>query len=104
MLSVTAQDAQNLWEEELKLKSKLGIRLSELDKEKTVLISQVGSVSTIHCVINDEETIGIMVEVSDSGRTSLSPHSAMGNSLSLGALDQSLNHSVQTISQGKLKK
>ncbi|XP_026568844.1 ankyrin repeat domain-containing protein 26 isoform X2 [Pseudonaja textilis] len=40
MLSVTAQDAQNLWEEELKLKSKLGIRLSELDKEKTELISQ----------------------------------------------------------------
>lgn len=66
MLSVTAQDAQNLWEEELKLKSKLGIRLSELDKEKTELISQVGSVLTIHCVINDEETIGIMVEVSDS--------------------------------------
>ncbi|XP_058045798.1 ankyrin repeat domain-containing protein 26-like isoform X10 [Ahaetulla prasina] len=40
MLSVTAQDAQNLWKEELKLKSKLGIRLSELDKEKTELISQ----------------------------------------------------------------
>ncbi|XP_039199892.1 ankyrin repeat domain-containing protein 26 isoform X4 [Crotalus tigris] len=40
MLSVTAQGAQNMWEEELKLKSKLGIRLSELDKEKTEIISQ----------------------------------------------------------------
>lgn len=66
MLSVTAQGAQNMWEEELKLKSKLGIRLSELDKEKTEIISQVGSVSTIHCVGNDEETIGTMVEVSNS--------------------------------------
>ncbi|XP_063165590.1 ankyrin repeat domain-containing protein 26 isoform X4 [Candoia aspera] len=40
MLSVTAQDAHNMWEEELKLKSKLGIRLSELDREKTEIISQ----------------------------------------------------------------
>ncbi|XP_015747036.2 ankyrin repeat domain-containing protein 26 [Python bivittatus] len=40
MLSVTAQDAHNMWEEELKLKSKLGVRLSELDREKTELISQ----------------------------------------------------------------
>ncbi|XP_070591896.1 ankyrin repeat domain-containing protein 26-like [Erythrolamprus reginae] len=39
-LSVTAQDPQNLWEENMKLKSKLGIHFSELDKEKIELISQ----------------------------------------------------------------
>ncbi|XP_044278977.1 ankyrin repeat domain-containing protein 26 isoform X2 [Varanus komodoensis] len=41
MLSVTAQDTHNMWEEELKSRSKLGIRLSELEREKTELMSQL---------------------------------------------------------------
>lgn len=41
MLSHTAQDSQALWEEELKSRSKLGLRLAELEKEKGQLSSQV---------------------------------------------------------------
>lgn len=41
MLSHTAQDSQALWEEELKSRSKLGLRLAELEKEKGELNTQV---------------------------------------------------------------
>lgn len=41
MLSVTAQDTHNMWEEELKSRSKLGVRLSELDREKVEVMEQV---------------------------------------------------------------
>lgn len=41
MLSHTAQDSQALWEEELKSRSKLGLRLAELEKEKGELSTQV---------------------------------------------------------------
>ncbi|XP_062990125.1 ankyrin repeat domain-containing protein 26-like [Elgaria multicarinata webbii] len=41
MLSVTAQDTHTLWEEELKSRSKLGVRLSELDREKAELLTQL---------------------------------------------------------------
>ncbi|XP_056272309.1 ankyrin repeat domain-containing protein 26 isoform X4 [Pseudoliparis swirei] len=41
MLSHTAQDSQALWEEELKSRSKLGLRLAELDKEKEDLSTQM---------------------------------------------------------------
>ncbi|CAK6950959.1 ankyrin repeat domain-containing protein 26 [Scomber scombrus] len=41
MLSHTAQDSQALWEEELKSRSKLGLRLAELEKEKGELNSQM---------------------------------------------------------------
>lgn len=41
MLSHTAQDSQALWEEELKSRSKLGLRLAELEKEKGDLNTQV---------------------------------------------------------------
>ncbi|KAM4748880.1 ankyrin repeat domain-containing protein 26 [Rhinophrynus dorsalis] len=42
-LSQNAQDSHNLWEEELKSRSRLGIRLAELDREKTDLTDQVES-------------------------------------------------------------
>ncbi|XP_075998326.1 ankyrin repeat domain-containing protein 26 isoform X3 [Genypterus blacodes] len=41
MLSHTAQDSQALWEEEMKSRSKLGLRLAELEKEKGELNTQV---------------------------------------------------------------
>lgn len=41
VLSHTAQDSQALWEEELKSRSKLGLRLAELEKEKGELTTQV---------------------------------------------------------------
>ncbi|XP_035988419.1 ankyrin repeat domain-containing protein 26 isoform X3 [Fundulus heteroclitus] len=41
MLSHTAQDSQALWEEELKSRSKLGLRLAELEKEKGELTAQM---------------------------------------------------------------
>ncbi|XP_028307527.1 ankyrin repeat domain-containing protein 26 isoform X7 [Gouania willdenowi] len=41
MLSHTAQDSQALWEEELKSRSKLGLHLAELEKEKGELNSQM---------------------------------------------------------------
>nr|XP_046249237.1 ankyrin repeat domain-containing protein 36A isoform X2 [Scatophagus argus] len=41
MLSHTAQDSQALWEEELKSRSKLGLRLAELEKEKGELSAQM---------------------------------------------------------------
>ncbi|XP_072292130.1 ankyrin repeat domain-containing protein 26 [Eucyclogobius newberryi] len=41
MLSHTAQDSQALWEQEAKSRSKLGLRLSELEKEKGELASQM---------------------------------------------------------------
>lgn len=41
MLSHTAHDSQALWEEELKSRSKLGLRLAELEKEKGELNTQV---------------------------------------------------------------
>lgn len=41
MLSHTAQDSQVLWEEEMKSRSKLGLRLAELEKEKGELNSQM---------------------------------------------------------------
>nr|XP_040018043.1 ankyrin repeat domain-containing protein 26 isoform X9 [Gasterosteus aculeatus aculeatus] len=40
-LSHTAQDSQALWEEELKSRSKLGLRLAELEKEKGDLSTQM---------------------------------------------------------------
>ncbi|XP_060100384.1 ankyrin repeat domain-containing protein 26 [Heteronotia binoei] len=40
MLTITAQDTYSMWEEELKSRSKLGARLSELDREKTELLAQ----------------------------------------------------------------
>ncbi|XP_028813701.1 ankyrin repeat domain-containing protein 26 isoform X10 [Denticeps clupeoides] len=41
MLSHNAQDSQALWEEELKSRSKLSLRLSELEKEKGELTNQM---------------------------------------------------------------
>ncbi|CAJ1056230.1 ankyrin repeat domain-containing protein 26 isoform X12 [Xyrichtys novacula] len=41
ILSHTAQDSQALWEEELKSRSKLGLRLAELEKEKGELSTQM---------------------------------------------------------------
>ncbi|XP_042563202.1 ankyrin repeat domain-containing protein 26-like [Clupea harengus] len=41
LLSHTAQDSQALWEEELKSRSRIGIRLAELEKEKGELSSQM---------------------------------------------------------------
>ncbi|XP_062316977.1 ankyrin repeat domain-containing protein 26 [Osmerus eperlanus] len=41
VLSHTAQDSHALWEEELKSRSKLGLRLAELEKEKGELSSQM---------------------------------------------------------------
>lgn len=41
LLSHTAQDSQSLWEEELKSRSKLGLRLAELEKERGELNTQV---------------------------------------------------------------
>ncbi|XP_064878829.1 ankyrin repeat domain-containing protein 26 isoform X5 [Oncorhynchus nerka] len=41
MLSHNAQDSHALWEEELKSRSKLGLRLAELEKEKGELSSQM---------------------------------------------------------------
>ncbi|XP_028287089.1 ankyrin repeat domain-containing protein 26 [Parambassis ranga] len=41
VLSHTAQDSQAMWEEELKSRSKLGLRLAELEKEKGELSSQM---------------------------------------------------------------
>ncbi|XP_058623747.1 ankyrin repeat domain-containing protein 26 isoform X6 [Onychostoma macrolepis] len=41
MLSHNAQDSQTLWEEELKSRSRLGLRLSELEKEKGELSNQM---------------------------------------------------------------
>uniref|UniRef100_A0ACB8FQ37 Uncharacterized protein n=2 Tax=Sphaerodactylus townsendi TaxID=933632 RepID=A0ACB8FQ37_9SAUR len=40
MLSTTGQDTHKMWEEELKLRSKLQAHLSEFDKEKTELLAQ----------------------------------------------------------------
>ncbi|XP_076122991.1 ankyrin repeat domain-containing protein 26 isoform X2 [Alosa pseudoharengus] len=41
LLSHTAQDSQALWEEELKSRSRIGIRLAELEKEKGELSTQM---------------------------------------------------------------
>ncbi|XP_078787864.1 ankyrin repeat domain-containing protein 26 isoform X21 [Oryzias latipes] len=41
LMSHTAQDSQALWEEELKSRSKLGLRLAELEKEKGELSAQM---------------------------------------------------------------
>lgn len=41
VLSHTAQDSQALWEEELKSRSKLGLRMAELEKEKGELNTQM---------------------------------------------------------------
>ncbi|KAM9376033.1 ankyrin repeat domain-containing protein 26 [Pholidichthys leucotaenia] len=41
LLSHTAQDSQAMWEEELKSRSKLGLRLAELEREKGELNAQV---------------------------------------------------------------
>lgn len=41
MLSHNAQDSQALWEEELKSRSRIGLRLAELEKEKGELSNQV---------------------------------------------------------------
>ncbi|XP_075456077.1 ankyrin repeat domain-containing protein 26 isoform X12 [Ascaphus truei] len=40
-LSQSAHDSHNLWEEELKSRSRLGVRLAELDREKADLSDQV---------------------------------------------------------------
>ncbi|XP_032076727.1 LOW QUALITY PROTEIN: ankyrin repeat domain-containing protein 26-like [Thamnophis elegans] len=73
MLSVTAHDAhQNLWEKELKLKSKLEIRLSELDKEKTELISQFE---------NEKKKIKKVLELKRSVETRLDQEMKRNNEL-----------------------
>lgn len=41
MISHNAHDSQALWEEELKNRSRFGLRLAELEKEKGELINQV---------------------------------------------------------------
>lgn len=41
ILSQNAKDSHQLWEEELKSRSKLGLRLFQLDKEKNDLSDQV---------------------------------------------------------------
>nr|DBA31233.1 TPA: hypothetical protein GDO54_007111 [Pyxicephalus adspersus] len=41
VLSQSAQDSQNLWEEELKSRSRLGVRLAELDRSNADLVEQV---------------------------------------------------------------
>lgn len=41
MLSMTAQDTRNMWEEELQSRSRLGVRLSQLDREKAEILEQV---------------------------------------------------------------
>ncbi|XP_068132519.1 ankyrin repeat domain-containing protein 26 isoform X2 [Hyperolius riggenbachi] len=41
VLSQSAQDSQNLWEEELKSRSRLGVRLAELEQSKADLVEQV---------------------------------------------------------------
>uniref|UniRef100_A0A8C4SM48 Ankyrin repeat domain-containing protein 26 n=1 Tax=Erpetoichthys calabaricus TaxID=27687 RepID=A0A8C4SM48_ERPCA len=41
MLSHNAQDSHLLWEEELKSRSKLGIRLTQLEREKSEMVGQV---------------------------------------------------------------
>lgn len=46
MLSNSAHDSQALWEEELKSRSKLGLRLAELEKEKGELGSHVSVIMT----------------------------------------------------------
>ncbi|XP_054844391.1 ankyrin repeat domain-containing protein 26-like [Eublepharis macularius] len=43
VLSATAQDTHNMWEEELRSRSKLGARLSELDRERTELMAEFDS-------------------------------------------------------------
>ncbi|XP_078530449.1 ankyrin repeat domain-containing protein 26 isoform X1 [Lissotriton helveticus] len=43
VLSQTAKDSHNLWEEELKSRSRLGVRLAQLDREKADLAEQVES-------------------------------------------------------------
>ncbi|XP_069085000.1 ankyrin repeat domain-containing protein 26 isoform X11 [Pleurodeles waltl] len=43
VLSQTAKDSHNLWEEELKSRSRLGVRLAQLDREKADLTEQVES-------------------------------------------------------------
>ncbi|XP_040199687.1 ankyrin repeat domain-containing protein 26-like isoform X3 [Rana temporaria] len=43
VLSQNAQDSHNLWEEELKSRSRLGVRLAELDRSKADLVEQVES-------------------------------------------------------------
>ncbi|XP_067420361.1 ankyrin repeat domain-containing protein 26 isoform X2 [Emydura macquarii macquarii] len=43
MLSMTAKDTHNMWEEELKSRSKLGVRLSQLDREKAEMLEQFES-------------------------------------------------------------
>ncbi|XP_073475918.1 ankyrin repeat domain-containing protein 26 isoform X1 [Aquarana catesbeiana] len=43
VLSQNAQDSHNLWEEELKSRSRLGVRLAELDRSKAELVEQVES-------------------------------------------------------------
>ena len=53
MLSHTAQDSQALWEEELKSRSKLGLRLAELEKEKGDLSTKV-SIVMHSCAVYDE--------------------------------------------------
>ncbi|XP_025072077.1 ankyrin repeat domain-containing protein 26 isoform X3 [Alligator sinensis] len=40
MLSMTAQDTRNMWEEELQSRSRLGVRLSQLDREKAEILEQ----------------------------------------------------------------
>ncbi|KYO48503.1 ankyrin repeat domain-containing protein 26 isoform B [Alligator mississippiensis] len=43
MLSMTAQDTRNMWEEELQSRSRLGVRLSQLDREKAEILEQLES-------------------------------------------------------------
>lgn len=48
LLSHTAQDSRALWEEELKGRSKLGVRLAELEKEKGELNSLVSKLTPLY--------------------------------------------------------
>lgn len=52
ILSQNAKDSHQLWEEELKSRSKLGLRLFQLDKEKNDLSDQVvkqKKIQTVAC-------------------------------------------------------
>ncbi|XP_042324779.1 ankyrin repeat domain-containing protein 26-like isoform X5 [Sceloporus undulatus] len=62
MLSATAQGTHNMWEEEMKSRSKLGVRLSELDRQKTELMAQLE---------NEKKKIKKLVELKQSVETRL---------------------------------
>lgn len=67
LLSHTAQDSQALWEEELKSRSRIGIRLAELEKEKGELSSQVSADCRPMCHLRlQERTVALSMTVSQN--------------------------------------